>query len=347
MISSSSFDHPQSMTMQMALLPPNDPFLATARPHSNPIFPSAAKPNSSVSTPAKPSSGRLPGSPSTPSKSNKSEISSTVSTPSGKAGQEQCSGMTKAAKRCTRMVKLSAFGSDDGDSPSIPRFCHQHTKEMLSSFGFYGRKTGEWVKFEDWIPPYLQQETQASLRAEMEKARSQSDVPGYIYTYEIREGQTDTIKLKVGRAVNIIKRLDQWDKQCRSKEQVLRGYFPGTVEPDEDGNDGGLMKGRLKPGEKGACCHRLERLIHLELADLACSKAYLDPSWPEVDTPPESKASNSKELNRPAPCPDCGSLHKEVFEFQRWKKGKNVGKEWELLVKPVIERWGRFVELHV
>jgi len=91
----------------------------------------------------------------------------------------------------------------------------------------------------------------------------------------------------------------------------------------------------------------LERLIHVELADLACSKAYLDPSWPEVDTPPESKVSNSKELNRPAPCPDCGSIHKEVFEFHRWKKGKNVGKEWELLVMPVMERWGRFVELYV
>jgi len=214
---SSSFGHPQSMTMQMALLPPDDPFLATARPHSNPIFSSAAKPNSSVSTPAKPSFGRLPGSPSTPSKSNKSEISSTVSTPSGKAGQEQCSGVTKAGKRCARMVKttpaLSGFGSDDGDSPSIPRFCHQHTKELLGPSGFYGRKTGEWVNFEEWIPPYLQQETQVSLRVEMEKAHSQSDVPGYIYTFEIREGQTETIKLKVGRAVNIVKRIDQWSKQ--------------------------------------------------------------------------------------------------------------------------------------
>jgi hypothetical protein len=138
------------------------------------------------------------------------------------------------------------------------------------------------------------------------------------------------------------------------------------VEPDEDGNDGSLMKGRLKAGEKGAWCHRLgmltplffsmakdlnrfflERLIHLELADLACSTAYLSPSWPAIDTPPESKTSNSKESNRSAPCPDCGSIHKEVFEFQRWKNGKYRGKEWELLVKPVVERWGGFVELYV
>ena len=38
----------------------------------------------------------------------------------------------------------------------------------------------------DWIPDYLQPDTQVALRVEMEKARSQSDVPGYIYTFEIR-----------------------------------------------------------------------------------------------------------------------------------------------------------------
>lgn len=30
-----------------------------------------------------------------------------------------------------------------------------------------------------WIPAYLQEETQVSLRVEMEKVRSQSDVEGY------------------------------------------------------------------------------------------------------------------------------------------------------------------------
>jgi hypothetical protein len=109
-----------------------------------------------------------------------------------------------------------------------------------------------------WIPPYLQAETQVSLRVEMEKTRSQSDVEGYIYTFEIREpSETETIKLKVGRAVNLVKRIDQWGKQCGSKEQVLRGFYPGTVEPDEDGNEGSLMKGRVKAGEKGPWCHRL------------------------------------------------------------------------------------------
>ena len=38
----------------------------------------------------------------------------------------------------------------------------------------------------EWIPDYLQPDTKAALRLEMEKARSPSDVPGYIYAFEIR-----------------------------------------------------------------------------------------------------------------------------------------------------------------
>lgn len=121
-----------------------------------------------------------------------------------KPGQEQCSGVTKAGKRCTRMVRArQANDSEDSDS-AIPRFCYQHSKELMAPSGYYARKNGVWVKFEgdsffyrcryklrhsgciDWIPAYLQAETQVSLRVEMEKARSQSDVAGYIYTFEIR-----------------------------------------------------------------------------------------------------------------------------------------------------------------
>ena len=96
----------------------------------------------------------------------------------------------------------------------------------------------------------------------------------------------------------------------------------------------------------------LERLIHLELADLTCTCVYLGPSWPKIETDipsaVEVKASTSKGVNEsPQPCVDCGSIHKEIFEFKKWKQGKNKGKEWDNLVKPVVERWGKFVELYV
>lgn len=168
--------------------------------------------------------------------------------------------------------------------------------------------------------------------------------------------------------MNLVKRIDQWGKQCGSKEQVLRGFYPGSVEPDE----ASLMKGRVMAGEKGPWCHKLgmcrvqkpfkavqsngipsERLIHLELADLVSSCIHLEPSWPNVEVKASSSKSegkskeNSNNVGSPKPCPDCGSMHKEIFEFKRWKHGKHRGKEWDDVVKPVVERWGKFVELYV
>lgn len=85
-----------------------------------------------------------------------------------------------------------------------------------------------------------------------------------------------------------------------------------------------------------------ERLIHLELADLACHRVYLKPEWPDIATPPAPLDAVKR-----AACPDCGVKHKEIFEFERWQKGEHEGKEWEVLVQPVIQRWGKFVELYV
>ncbi|TEB35916.1 hypothetical protein FA13DRAFT_1752644 [Coprinellus micaceus] len=369
-----------SLTMQMAL----DPNVQLApRPSSTPTKPTkptSPKPNSpskphlphkpvSDTTPSKPSSSKPAGSkpnanatptkpkpnrvslPQTPPKKISSTPSSAPSTPSGKAGQVQCSGTTKAGKRCTRMVKAAPAleeviedGEDGESNPPLERFCHQHAKELLSPSGCYARKNGEWIDFGVWIPAYLQTETQLALRVEMERTRSRSDVDGYIYTFEIREEGTETIKLKVGRAVNLVKRIDEWGKQCGSKEQVLRGYYPGPETLGEEGEqEVSLMKGRVRAGEKSPCCHRLERLVHLELADLTATCTYLHPSWPHISEPATTVSGGKTSRER---CEDCGSLHKEIFEFQRWT-GANKNKEWEEIVKPVIERWGRFVENYV
>ena len=39
-------------------------------------------------------------------------------------------------------------------------------------------------------------------------------------------------------------------------------------------------------------------------------------------------------------------MHKEIFSFLRAKKGEFKGREWEGIVKPVIEKWGLFVETY-
>lgn len=115
----------------------------------------------------------------------------------------------------------------------------------------------------------------------------------------------------MGRAVNLTKRIDQWAKQCKSKEQVLRGWYPGVVVPDDGSGpiaDGAvtLMKGRVQAGEKGECCHRLERLIHLELADLISSGVYLDSAWPNTTVDAATTVTTKKATNPGnKKCSDC------------------------------------------
>ncbi|VDC07825.1 unnamed protein product [Peniophora sp. CBMAI 1063] len=347
-----------SLTMQHALGSPSP-----HRPHLAPPLPThIQRPNSDSAVPTTTDVIDLTGSPSTPIKSKKhtaqtpqppklarpihkranSEPPSPVvvvgSPGKNKDGDAvQCAGMTAAGARCRKMVKTAS--GVDGDV-----FCHQHEKKMREPSGFYDRKTGKtFVKFGDWIPDHLQPSTQASLRSEMQKARSDSDVDGYIYTFEILDPSTPSIvHLKVGRATNLNRRMDQWSKQCGSHEQVLRGHWPGGMTPDQ----ASLVRGLIVAGDKGKWCHRLERLVHLELADLAAYAPYLDSGFPSnmsASDDDDGGAKGKKAKRDVKKCPDCGKMHKEIFTFER-AKGRYDDREWELIVKPVIEKWGMFVE---
>lgn len=112
---------------------PDESKLSATKPHK-PTASHSPKPSKSSppSTPLKP--------PRTPRKSS--------STKGG--AQKQCAGITKAGKQCTRLVKTNPEDSDSEDSDAdTPKFCHQHSKEVLSgNSGFYSRKNGEWVKFD-------------------------------------------------------------------------------------------------------------------------------------------------------------------------------------------------------
>ena len=176
------------------------------------------------------------------------------------------------------------------------------------------------------------------------------------------ESDPGHIHLKVGRAVNLTKRLDQWDKQCGTKqrEHIIRGWWPGTVEDSDDAVKGGsLLKGKVVAGDKGTYCHRLERLIHLELGDLVLSQQYIDPGFPKIDAANVKKTGVATKQK----CAECmflmlppmliapvltprllgGTTHKEIFTFKKVRKGKFKGKEWESIVQPVIQKWGGYV----
>jgi hypothetical protein len=42
-----------------------------------------------------------------------------------------------------------------------------------------------------------------------------------------------------------------------------------------------------------------------------------------------------------------GKVHKEIFTFTRFSTGPHRGKEWEKVIRPVIEKWGGYVEAHL
>jgi hypothetical protein len=137
----------QSLTMEMALRPANEethsPYLSTPppRPHTVSPVPSASAPR-----PARPRVHTAPVRPQRPRAASSPVVSS------GSSISEQCAGITKADKRCTRRVKVGpalshSYDEGDEESPPIERFCFQHANELLLPTGFFSRKTRDWIDF--------------------------------------------------------------------------------------------------------------------------------------------------------------------------------------------------------
>ncbi|KAL5511914.1 hypothetical protein ACEPAH_5132 [Sanghuangporus vaninii] len=224
--------------------------------------------------------------------------------------------------------------------------------ESNTQTGFYTSTKGKWVKYSDFIPRYLQWKTQQALRREMTKPVSDSDEYGYVYAYLIEDDVMPFIlRIKIGRTVDVQARLNTWKRVCGKTNLKLIGWYPGNIE-DENLGTNLSRKNRFEPGERGKYCHRLERLVHIELADLVMHTPYLNADLSNgIPTagPPRSQ------MGRPSPlaldvlqkaneaCHLCLKVHKEIFPFIRPEDGPYKGLEWEKIVKPVIRKWGRFL----
>ncbi|KAI8999026.1 hypothetical protein BD414DRAFT_408075 [Trametes punicea] len=330
---SDSGTFPSSGRSKVSPAAPQRPQLQSA-PHSAPAKPVSSgpsrPPSSSVQTP--PRRQRASSSPPSPT---------SVSSSSGKGViKVQCCATTKQDKRCTRMVPVSTpLALLSGEEE--PQYCHQHVKNAFIDVKFRSRKDPALeVMYADWIPEYLQESTKTVLREEMQKEVSPADESGYIYAYEIDDGANpNVVHIKVGRAVKLTKRLAEWDKQCQSKQTHLLGFWPMS----RDAAQNGMMRGRVQVGEPGPWCHRVERLVHLELADLALNAPYVDPQFPNTKS---GAGDSNRRMPARRPCPDCGAMHREIFTFPR-ATGRYEGKEWEEIVRPVIEKWGGFVEAYL
>jgi hypothetical protein len=138
----------QSLTMKYALQPDDDQSVAAPSPPVTPQKPlrrrAQSRPNAIAGSP---SSAKISSHSVTPVKLALSTGSSPdrTSSPSHRTDVVQCSGITKAQKLCTRMVKINyPLG---GTSDKIERFCYQHTKEILKPTGYYPCQNSNWVDF--------------------------------------------------------------------------------------------------------------------------------------------------------------------------------------------------------
>ncbi|KEF61624.1 uncharacterized protein A1O9_03192 [Exophiala aquamarina CBS 119918] len=116
-----------------------------------------------------------------------------------------------------------------------------------------------------------------------------------------------TILLKIGRAANVHRRMSQWTKQCGQNINLIR-YYPYTSSNPKAhalSTSNSLVQGRKVPH-----VHRVERLIHLELAE--------------------------KRVVKPE-CQACGREHREWFEIEASRGGLKS-------VDEVVRRWVEWAE---
>jgi hypothetical protein len=91
----------------------------------------------------------------------------------------------------------------------------------------------------------------------------------------------DKIRIKIGSSTDVIKRLAEWRKQCYSVVQVPLGHWPAGLDAEGCHSEAAKL---MDPGRKGPFCRRVERLVHLELADLVVNGQYHHPDFTSEKT---------------------------------------------------------------
>ncbi|OAG21126.1 DUF1766-domain-containing protein [Alternaria alternata] len=120
--------------------------------------------------------------------------------------------------------------------------------------------------------------------------------------------EKDTILLKIGRANNVHRRMNEWTRQCGYSLSLVR-YYPYVSSSTPSPQPSPAQSRRQSSTNtdivrKVPHAHRVERLIHLELADQRVIKQ----------------------------CDACGKTHKEWFEVEATKDGVKK-------VDEVVKRW--------
>ncbi|KAL8840555.1 MAG: hypothetical protein Q9170_001308 [Blastenia crenularia] len=198
-----------------------------------------------------------------------------------------------------------------------------------------------------WIPKTLSPQITSQLLAELAKTVSEHDDEGYIYMFWLTTAEgadasalftpspmpsprsrrasagssgisvpplskldgsnPSTILLKIGRASNVQRRMNEWTRQCGYNLSLIR-FYPYVTSTPQGSPSSQASSSRASP-RKVPHAHKVERLIHLELADKRVKKD----------------------------CETCGKEHREWFEVNGDRQGVKA-------VDEVIRRWVRWGE---
>ena len=250
--------------------------------------------------------------------------------------QQQTKPTVKEQRRRPSPVRpaLAAKSPNYATRPLLPRDTSSQTEGLLT-----------------WIPKLLSPQTTSQLLAELAKPISVHDEEGYIYmfwltTTTVSDGSTflapspmpsprarrtsssspgltlspqsntadanaSTILLKIGRASNVHRRMNEWTRQCGYNLSLVRfyPYVPSTTQASPSARASSAPPTLPLGPRKVPHAHKVERLIHLELAD--------------------------KRVKRD--CETCGKEHREWFEVNGDRQGVKT-------VDEVIRRWVRWAE---
>jgi hypothetical protein len=232
-----------------------------------------------------------------------------VHTPTSSQRKQHGGHSEKPIPESDVLIPVASHRDTGISRPSLARDSPSRTQELLSL-----------------MPRSLSPQTTSLLLAELAKPISDHDEPGYIYMFWLtpetlpaptqeatssllaspglsrpsRNRRTtdvirqynpssstnnSTILLKIGRASNVQRRMNEWSRQCSHNLSVLR-YYPYL--PSSHGSPPSLPSSSPDSPRKVPHAHKVERLIHLELAHLrvkrecvACGKEHRE--WFEVD----------------------------------------------------------------
>ncbi|KAJ1533679.1 hypothetical protein HK096_004974 [Nowakowskiella sp. JEL0078] len=183
------------------------------------------------------------------------------------------------------------------------------------------------LEVKDWIDNSVSSLTRSKLLNEMRRPISEKDEPGWIYVYQmLKESNTQSVGnkqlpthlYKIGRSINVYRRLTQWSHKC--------GYTPVLIDPPKNtdfrrASIGNKMHDDTSQKISVKCkyIHRAERLIHIELRDQFHAGIVHCNGY-------------------------CGAKHNEWFKISDPEQIDNkFSYGWKSLRK-VIKKWIKFVE---